>query len=75
MTDEIYVYLVNLPPGINEAVMPCAGGYTVYINSALTFEGRVNAYKHALWHINNRDFEKFDVQEIECDAHERRKCM
>lgn len=63
--DRIFVYLVKLPKGINEAVLPCLEGYTIYIDSRLTWEGRQEAYDHAMKHIENGDFEKNDVQEIE----------
>lgn len=69
--DNIYVYFVNLPPGINEAVLPCLEGYTIYIDSRLTWEKRQQVYNHALGHIKNGDFEKCNVQEIEYDAHRR----
>ena len=69
--DDIYTYLIPLPPGINEVVLPCFGGYTVYIDSRLSQEKQVRSYQHALGHIVNQDFEKTDVQEIERDAHGR----
>lgn len=71
MTDSIFVYLVKLPPGINEAVLPCLEGYTIYIDSCLTWEGRQKAYDHAMEHIENGDFEKNDVQKIEHEAHKK----
>ena len=66
---DVYVYLVELPDGINEAVTPCLGGFTVYVDSRLTYEERLRAYQHAMQHILNNDFEKHDVQEIEAAAH------
>lgn len=69
--DDIYTYLIPLPPGINEVVLPCLGGYTVYIDSRLSQEKQIRSYQHALGHIVNQDFEKTDVQEIEKDAHGR----
>ena len=69
--DDIYTYLIPLPDGINEVVLPCLGGYTVYIDSRLSQEKQVRSYQHALGHIVNQDFEKTDVQEIETNAHGR----
>lgn len=66
---EVYTYLVDLPAGVSEMVTPCLGGYTIYIDSALTFEGRVKAYDHAMYHITHGDFDKTDVQQIESKAH------
>lgn len=71
MTDDIFVYHVKLPPGINEMVLPCVGGYTIYLDSDLSDEGRLKAYRHALSHIDNCDFEKHDVQKIEHEAHRK----
>lgn len=71
MDEDIYVYLISFPRGTtHEAVLPCADGYTVYIDDRLGREGQLEAYKHALKHINRTDFEKSDVNEIELEAHE-----
>ena len=66
--DDIYVYLIDLPTKIHEIISPCLGGYTIYINSKLSQMGMSEAYNHALWHINQNDFEKEDVQLIESAA-------
>jgi len=66
---EVYVYLTDLPEGIHEAVTPCLGGFTVYIDNRLTYEDRIKAYKHAMYHILNDDFDRDDVQQIEAEAH------
>lgn len=73
MADNIFIYYVKLPDGVDEVVMPCLDGYTVYIDPALSHEQRMKAYNHALSHIDNHDFEKHDVQEIESEAHKRIK--
>ena len=67
--DDVYVYVVALPPGIHEMIAPCEGGYTIYIDDSLSNKGRLDALKHAIVHIKNNDFEKEDVQEIEWDSH------
>lgn len=66
---DIYIYTVPLPYGVKEAVTPCLDGYTVYISDRLDDFQRLEAYKHAVRHIRNNDFDKFDVQEIESEAH------
>lgn len=71
MTDDVFIYFVDLPNGINEAVIPCFCGYTIYIGKNLPYEEQVKAYQHALFHIQNDDFSKMDVQEIESDAHRK----
>lgn len=68
--DEVYVYLIDLPSGINEMVVPCSDGdFTVYLSAKLDMEHRLRAYEHALKHIRNHDFQKTDVQQIESEAH------
>ena len=71
--DDVYVYLEPLPDGINEMTMPCFGGYTIYLDPRQGFESMVKSYKHALSHIQNNDFSKLDVQNIEEKAHMRRE--
>ena len=67
--DNIYVYLVKLPEGIDEVVMPCIDGYTVYIDPSLSHLQQLKAYQHAMAHIMRHDFEKHDVNEIESGTH------
>lgn len=68
--DNIYTYIVNLPPKFKEVVLPCADGYTVYIASWLDRSGRIRAFKHALYHIERNDFYSTEgVQDIETRVH------
>lgn len=67
--DDIYVYCVPLPEGIDEMVSPCYSGYTIYISDRLDQEHRIKAYHHALRHIRKLDFDKNNVQRIELYAH------
>lgn len=69
--DDIYTYIVELPDGIDEVVLPCLGGYTIYLGSRLSQDKMQQAYDHAVYHIENHDFEKSDVQEIEAEADRR----
>lgn len=69
--DNVYVYLVDLPDQVREMVTPCVDGYTVYLNARLTYTGRVQAYHHAIEHIDRNDWEKANVQEIEKDVHRK----
>lgn len=66
---NIFVYPVDLPCNVHEAVTPCADGYTIYINQKLSYEQRQKAFIHALKHIVGDDFSKTDVQSIEAQAH------
>lgn len=67
--DDVFTYLIDLPPKINEAVTPCLDGYTIYINRNLSKDKQIKAYLHALHHIMNCDFERSNVQQIESEAH------
>ena len=66
---DIFLYFVRLPAGINEMVVPCLDGYTVYIDEDLDRAHRVSAYRHAGYHILNDDHSAADVGEIEERAH------
>lgn len=44
------------------------GSYGIYINKNLSKRERKKVYEHELKHIQNGDFDKFDVQEIEMAA-------
>lgn len=71
MTPDVNTFLVNFPsPGKEMVVQNEDGSYTVLINAKLSQDGRIKAYEHALNHINNGDFDKSDVQNIEFQAHE-----
>ena len=67
--DDIYVYLVDLPPSVTEMVTPCDFGFTIYLNAKLSYVDRVRAYIHALEHVERNDWEKDNVQRIELEAH------
>lgn len=70
MTPDVNVILMDFPNGGNEMVVPNEdGSYTILINARLSYDGQMNAYKHGMNHINDNDFEKIDVQEIEYHAH------
>lgn len=72
MTENIYVYYVQLPEHINEAVLSCPGGFTIYIDPRQSKDGIQRSYEHALKHIQNGDFFKTDVQQIETQAHTKK---
>lgn len=67
---EVYVYIVDLPDRVDEMVTPCVDGYTIYLNAKLTYRGRVKAYMHAMKHVERKDWENDDVQQIEMEAHD-----
>ena len=72
MNNRIFTYLIDMPTKVHEVVCPCADGYTIYLNSKLSYQDRVKAYTHALRHIESDDFlSEEDIQAIEARAHRR----
>lgn len=68
MYDYQIFLLDDLP--VNEAVTENEDGtFTIFVNSRLCDKKRIEAVQHALMHINNNDFARADVQEIEKIAH------
>ena len=68
--DDFYVYIVDMPTTAAEMILPCEGGYTVYLNARLSYQDRVKAYMHAMKHVERKDWENDDVQQIEMEAHD-----
>lgn len=66
--DEIYAYIVRLPDGIDEIVVPCYDGHTVYLDERLDRARMLKKYEHAVGHIRGKDWEKDDVQSIESEV-------
>ncbi len=73
MHDNVYVYYVNLPNGINEAVTECIDGYNIAIDPRQSMDGIRRSLDHALEHIRNDDFENKDVQIIEMGNHRKER--
>ena len=60
------VVLYELPTTIKAfTVNNLDGYYTVIVNSRLSCEEQRKSCEHELKHINNRDFEKDDADEVE----------
>jgi len=67
---DIFTYLVDMPRGFKgHCNSNPDGSYSIFINSKLSFEVQREVYLHELAHILNNDFNKFDVDEIEYNAH------
>lgn len=67
---EIYLYRIKMNCGINEVVLPCIDGYTVYIDESLDDIHALRAYQHALIHIYHGDCDTIrDVNRVEYEAH------
>lgn len=68
--ENVFVKFIDFPVKGNETVTRNEDDtYTVFINSRLSREMQLKAYMHALVHIQNGDFDKTDVDQIEYTAH------
>ena len=69
--NNIHVHLIPIRnPKFREAVTVNEdGSYSIFINQNMASNQIEKAYYHALYHIQNNDFEKDDVQVIEYEAH------
>lgn len=63
-----YVMLLDMPYGLKGCTCEnCDGGYTILINSKLSYEQQKKTLLHEVSHILGNDFEKHDVDIIEGD--------
>ena len=62
--DEIYLYVGDIPGTVNEMVVPCCDGYTIYIDVKLSYAEKLEAYHHAMEHIRNDDFHSCDTADV-----------
>ena len=68
----VYVHVVSdeMMNGLKGSVRSNRdGSYTILINARLNDVEQKNTCIHEVAHIMNGDFEKGDVQEVECNVH------
>lgn len=69
--ENVNTVYANLPTSIPAYVVKNNDmSYTIVLNSRLTHERNIISYQHEIYHIQENDFEKNDVQEIETNAHD-----
>lgn len=74
MNETVNVFYVDFPTKAHGMVTANAdGSYTILLNSRLSLEQQRRTFRHEMWHIENNDFEKTDVDEIEYEAHRHDK--
>ena len=74
MKEVVSVHFVDFPTKARGMFTANAdGSYTILLNSRLSFEQQRKTFRHEMWHIQNHDFEKTDVDEIEYEAHKHDK--
>lgn len=77
MSEDIHTYEYDMPTTIRSYVVALPDGtYSIILNSKLSFETRVEAYKHELRHIINGDYEKkcdVDIIEVNCHNYDKKE--
>ena len=63
------IHFVNKFPSKGAVVLNEDGSYDIFIKAQLSHEERLKCYLHELRHIIRDDFYRFDVQEVEHQAH------
>lgn len=68
--EEINVQLLDMDTKVPEHLVKNSDdSYTIFLNARLSYESRLKSYYHALRHIQDDDFFREDVQEIEQNSH------
>ena len=60
MTEAVYTHLLPLPMRVKGYTVLMEDTYTVVINSNLSDQARLEAYRHEIDHIRKDDFRKSD---------------
>lgn len=69
-TPDVNVIEINLPGTIaTYTVLSPNTSFTMVLNARLTWERRMQAYKHEIEHIMNGDYDGYDADRIELRAH------
>lgn len=70
MTEDINVIVMNMEYGLHgHTCRNHDGSHTIFLNSRDSRERQLKAYDHELRHIKRGDFDKYDIQQIEYEAH------
>jgi len=71
---NVYVRMMDMDTCVHGLVRHTpTDDYVIIINSRLSDKAQREAFRHEMWHIQNHDFEKPDVQQIEYEAHQHDK--
>jgi hypothetical protein len=67
----INICFINADTAIIEQITKNADdSYTIFLNGRMSSAALQEGFEHALGHIRRNDWEKFDVQQIEYEAHQ-----
>ncbi len=66
LTEAIGVHFIDMPPKVEEQIIFNEdGSFSIFINARLNWERQMMAYQHAIAHIANDDFSKYNADKIE----------
>lgn len=70
MIQDVNCVMADMPAAIKAyTVLNSDDSYTIILNSRLNYEQHLKSYAHELFHIENGDYEKTNVDLIEFRAH------
>lgn len=68
--EDVNVQIINMDTKIPEQIVKNKDdSYSIFINAKLSHDRQIEAYYHAIKHIENGDFEKENADKIELNAH------
>lgn len=71
MMYDFNIVLIDMDNMVGETICKNADdSFTVFLNSRWSVEEQRRCFCHALDHVRHRDWERFDVNEIEKERHE-----
>ena len=69
---DINTQLIDMDVLVSEQISKNSdGSYTIFINARLSHERQIEAYAHALRHIQENDLAKENADQIEVEAHKK----
>ena len=70
---NIQQVVIDLPAGVHGFTAYVAEDdfYNIYLNAHDSHEQNVKTFEHEIGHIIHNDFQKYDINEIESEAHNR----
>lgn len=70
MTLDVNTIEISLPTTISAYVVSNPdSSFTIVLNSRMTFERRMQSYRHELQHLQNGDYERNSADLVEFHAH------
>lgn len=72
MMYDFNIVLIDMDTMVGESIFKNHdGSFSIFVNTRWSTEAQRRCVLHAFDHVRHHDWEKYDVQEIECEAHRR----